>query len=149
MSIVDEIDNKILKYQQKLIDAKAELAADERLIERTWETNQSYCQIGSGPPTNLNTSSLDTIVSLLADLVLVRDSIKQSMELLGLIGDFNIQGYSFEAWLNDFKRRVAIIQVKSRKDKVAKLEAALNELMSPEARRLQQFKAIESELDDL
>lgn len=149
MSIVDEIDNKILKYQQKLVDAKAELAADERLIERTWETNQSYIRIGSGQPTNLNTSSLDTIVSLLADLVIVRDSIKQSRELLGLTGDFNIQGYSFEAWLNDFKRRVAIIQVKSRKDKVAKLEAALNELMSPEARRLQQFKAIESELDDL
>lgn len=147
--MTQNIDEKIAQYQSRLEAAKAEVAESQRSIDRSWLTKQTYTMTGSTAPTNINTAPLDTLVLLVADLVRVRDSLVTARRLLGLTGEVVIQGHSFDDWLIDCTRRVAVIRIKERTDKVARLTAALEQLMSPEARRLKQFENLEAELKDL
>lgn len=55
-------------------------------------------------------------------------------------------GYSIEDWRDDFKTRITKINLKNEKEKLEKLEAKLEKLVSKEMREALELAAIEKEL---
>lgn len=55
-------------------------------------------------------------------------------------------GYAIDDWIADIKTRLNKIQIKSKKDALAALEARLDKIISPELRAEMELAAIEAEL---
>lgn len=138
----DEIVSDLLnKVEQK----KKEIGASER---PNWLTN---CSFGVNPSNaadrvNIQVADVNTLVSIYANLSLSQSSFELAAKDLGVKTGFKWQGFTFGEWAADIKMRLNQLQVKSKKDDLAKLEARVNALVSPEQRRELELKKLVAEL---
>lgn len=130
------IDDQIRALFDKLNVRKAKVAELEAQIAKGWATNLSYRMAGSNTAVNINTiATVEGAVDLIADLVLVRKAREEAAELLGTKAATKFQGYTFDAWVEDCKKRLAAIEIRSEKKELDDLETRLNTVLSPEERR--------------
>ena len=142
-----DIDSKIIELFDVLSKQKKDLEATKKEIERKWETNCSL-QFGNEAPINIQTTSAEILHSALSRLICQKDyNIKAAIEL-GLPVDSKINGFDFDSWVNDFKKRMASIQLNSKKKKIQELETRLNAIVSPEQKRQLELEAIIEALDE-
>ncbi len=104
-----------------------------------WRTNCSFAfdpQTKPNERTNIQTvGDIATLVSMLAFLRAKERDYKEAAQLLGVSDKFNWMGYSVEDWQADLQNRINKIQISKKKADLAALEARLDKLISPEARR--------------
>lgn len=142
----DEKINQLLKVVEK---RKEEIAKDEALIQGRWLTNCMYSL--EGKPVHLHTVKDETVLmEVLADVVIYSEALSKSAEILGLANSNNalIKGYTYYQWESDIKKQLATLQLRSKKAKLAEVEAKLNALVSPEMRASKELASIEQYLQD-
>jgi hypothetical protein len=57
-----------------------------------------------------------------------------------------LYGYLISDWIDDFKKRIATIQLKEKKEKLKSLEVRLHAIISPEKKRQMELDAIMKDL---
>ncbi len=138
-------DEIVLDLLNKVEQKKKEIGASER---PNWITN---CSFGINPSNaaeriNIQVADTNTLITIYANLSLSHSSFEQAAKDLGVKAEFKWQGFTFGDWAADIKTRLNQLQIKTKKDDLAKLEARVNALVSPEQRREMELKKLAAEL---
>lgn len=144
--MTDVVDAKIMELFDVLNKQKAEVEAAVAETKKPWKTNCAYHKDIDAPPINIQTASEKMITMLLAELLMVEQYYVKAAEILGSNPDIP-STYRMDAWIEDFKKRIAIINLKAKKDKLADLESRLNKIVSPEQLREMELVAIAKSLE--
>lgn len=139
------IDDKILELHKVVKQKKHELELSEKAQKQTWVTNCSF-KLLSANSTNITTASEGQIVRMTTELLTVKNNLEDANKLLGTNQELKIDGYTFDEWLQDFKKRIATIQFNSKKAELNLLESRLDAIVSPEQRRLMELEEITKSL---
>lgn len=143
-----DIDSKIKEMLLTVEAKKKELLKLEASCKQSWVTNCAFKSSFSST-INLAVSSEDQIVKAASELVLIRGAHEEACEALGIAHEFKHEGYSFDEWITDFKKRIASIQIIAKKDTLKQLETRLNSIVSPEQRRAMELEVISNTLNSL
>lgn len=137
METVKTMDDIILELMEKLKEKKKEFEKVQSNATKSWVTNCSYSFKPDGTDKkNLVVMNQQEVVALLADvLVKVKSTIDASNDLGLTVTLPVIQGYTYEQWLTDCQKRIAVIGFNSKKKEIEDMESALNSLVSPELQR--------------
>lgn len=141
-------DDKI-KELIKTVEARREALKEmDKVTKEPWKTNCSYSvRSDVTDKKNVATMNEEMVIYMVSNLIARnRDSVA-AMELLGLEPKFVIQGYSYQDWVSDAKKRLAVINMNSKKKEFDILEEKLNSLVSPELRRAIELENIEKILN--
>ncbi len=117
-------------------------------IKRGWATNCSYRGTLS-ETVNIQTASIDRCVQAVANLFSYCQALESANAILELtFTETKIDGFLPSDWIEDFKKRVAVIQLREKQEKLTSLEKRLNAIVSPEQRRALELAAIMSEMGE-
>ena len=142
------LDTKVESLMQVIKERTAAIKATE---SHNWVTNCSFPRIGSSDRINIKTvASVDTLVELIADLLLKQEAMVSASKLLDVATPVDLKhgNYTTDQWISDFKARIAKIQIETKKAELAKLKSMLDGLVSPEQRRALEIAAIEEMLSE-
>jgi hypothetical protein len=143
----EEMDALVMELVEKVRQKQKEVvAASER---PQWETS---CTIGTNEniSTNVNiqtVTDVNKLVDLYALLLAKEEFYTIAAKELGVKATLKWQGYTFEAWKNDFKTRVRIVNLSAKKQELKSLEERLDKLVTPEQRRELELAAIKKEFE--
>lgn len=139
-----EIDNKIVSLQQKVAEKKQQIKKAER---PSWNTNCLFdC---NGVKRNIQTiGTVREIVELFSSLLQAEDSFTTASLRLEAKEKFTTpSGYSVKEWEEDFKTRIAMINLSVERLKLRNLEEMLESLESDDLKRQKLLNKIEQELE--
>jgi hypothetical protein len=97
---------------------------------------------------NISVQGIEWVTRALAFLIMMKECWEKSCTILGVKTDFKWLGYSYGDWEKDLLRRVGKITYAEEKQKLEKMEARLEELLSPEAKRQKELEKMSKELLD-
>ena len=140
------IDKQIENLLAVVKTQKAEVEKAEKESKRSWNTNCSF-KLLSASPVNIQTANEDAIVRALSELLTFKNSSQEASKILGLTQDIKHDGYTADEWIEDFQKRIATLQLKTKKDKLKTLEDRLNSIVSPEQKRQMELAAIMQDLN--
>lgn len=140
------IDYKIAELFKVLTKQQEAVKEAEKETKASWKTNCAFLT-ASINPTNIQTASEVILVKHHAEMSAVQSFRAKSAEILGCKTDDDWYGYSYEDWTHDFKKRIAIINLKAKKDSLLALEKRLDAIVSPEQRRALELSNIMKELE--
>jgi hypothetical protein len=140
------IDQKILDLFNVINKQKQEVEQAELEVKQSWKTKCSIEVDWTSTPINIQTINEQGVHRVHADLLMKHEYYKKSCDILGCGAEFKWGGYSLEDWQQDLKKRLAVIQVRTKKDNLAELEKRLNSIVSPEQKRQMELDAITSQL---
>ncbi len=69
--------------------------------------------------------------------------------MLGIVDASKVQGYPTQDWLEDCKKRTAMLQMKERRAQVDSMQKKLDQLLSPEKRRQLDVLTIEEQMEKM
>lgn len=138
------IDQKIADLFQVLNEQKKEVELTEQTSKRSWVTNCSFKH--KGEIINLQTASVPALTQMLADLLIQEDYVKKASAILEVETQNQYSGFTFAQWKEDCIKRIAIIRIKDKKQKLAELEKRLSAIVSPEQRRQMELEEITKSL---
>lgn len=143
----DVIDAKISELFAVLNKKKEELVEAENSAQKKWKTNCSFPSVfGSTQPINIQTQTELALVELLSDLMIHQDYQRKAAATLGSTVQPQWGGFLVEDWIEDFKTRVAKIQLVDKKKELTQLEKRLDAIVSPEQRRAMELAEITKSL---
>lgn len=146
--MMSNIDDKIVELIKVVEKQKEEVVETEKDSKRGWKTNCSLSIVGFPQPLNLQTASVDNVVKAYGILIGLMDNMATAAKELGVPTPTTYEGFSLGDWVDDFKKRVAMVQLKTKKDKLNALENRLNGIVSPEVRRQMELEMIMKELGE-
>lgn len=143
------IDTKITELFGVLSKKKEEVAEAEKTSKQKWKTNCAFPSVfGNTQPINIQSQSESALIELLADLLIHQEYQRKATIMLGSnTAQIQWGGFPIEDWIEDFKTRVAKIQLQDKKKELAQLEKRLDAIVSPEQRRLMELEAITKQLE--
>lgn len=101
----------------------------------------------NGQSINLHTASKSTLIDITGVLIQHREMKDRACAALKIkTEEFIWDGYSFESWLQDFRNRLDIIEYNEEKEKIKKLKAKVEGIVSEE---LKAKKTIEDVMKEL
>jgi hypothetical protein len=123
------------------------LQTQESLVQALWKTNCSFAfPFAANTPINIQTAPEHRIKSIVSFLLQHQHFNELTEKTLNLEPNLLYEGFSFQDWIDDCKKRIAHIQNRTRKAKLKELEQRLNQIVSPEDKRKMEFDAITKEL---
>lgn len=141
------IDKKIKELFEVVEQEKKKVEELNSTSKSKWNTNCSFKPKNATVNVNIQTASKDTIIDLMSNLLGYEKFNKLSCQILGLESSEKFYGFTYEQWVDDFKKRISIIDLKERREKLKSLESRLNGIISPEQRREMELQAIINELE--
>jgi hypothetical protein len=141
------MDEQVLSLIQEVDRRKKEIAELER---PNWKTNCSFRFAENTTPINLHVESdIATLIHIAGVVATQAEMYNEAAVAMGVEDPprFKWMGFSASDWVHDIKARLDKIQIKSKKDKLQKLEDRLNKIVSPELRAKIELDAIKQELD--
>lgn len=147
---MSDLDKKIDELFAVLNKQKEAVAEAELESKKKWITNCSFPSVfGNTGPINIQTQSVESLVGLFADLLTHKQSTTKAAIDLGIpvAEDYNKWGgFSVDDWAEDFRTRIAKLQLASKKQELAALEKRLDAIVSPEQRRMYELAEITKSL---
>lgn len=142
------IDKKISELFEVVKKQKAEVEAAEKASKQSWKTN---CSIvvpfsSSEQPVNLQTANQDKVKSVVMALLKHKEYSAEAESVLGIDSSSKYNGFEYEDWIEDCKKRISVLNIKTKKDKLQELEKRLNGIVSPEQKRQMELDSIMGEL---
>jgi hypothetical protein len=139
----EENDNKIKLLMNKVADKKSKLGSRPKV---SWNTNGVYKF--SGGHVNLNVvKDVDQIIGYVSNLLQIRDyATKAAIALSIKAREPLYEGYLVSDWIEDFKKRIEVIEWEAEQLKIQALEKKLADLISEEAKTQMELEAIEKEI---
>lgn len=134
-------DEQIQKLQQLVEQKKAEI---KKIEKPNWKTNQSY-KHKNNVYNILVIQDVDLIIEIVGSLLMEQDYNRRAKEMLGIIDKKSAMkdGYSIDAWVDDFRLRLDKINIQTKRAQLEKIEKQLLELESPEIKERRQLEEIE------
>jgi len=142
----NEIDAKVQKLFERLQTKKREV----ELLEKTgnYKTNLSFpLDLLRVTRINIHTANVSDITHALAFLISSATAWEEACKVLEVKMDFIWGGYSLAEWKYDMHQRVSRINITDKKKELLDLEKKLNNVVSPEQRRLLEIEAITKALE--
>lgn len=136
------IDDKITELFKVLGQQQAEVAEAEAATKLSWKTKGSFMLNVVSANVNIQTAPPTLLIEIQAELMMKEAYFGKAAESLGFTYDGKWDGFSIDDWRSDLIKRAAIININAKKVKLAKLEAQLNLIVSPEKRREMELQAI-------
>lgn len=124
---------------------KEEISKAER---PNWITNGSF-KYGKNSTESFNLQTISDSIILVNALAMLMDresSFEKAATELGVTAKFDWFGYSVSDWKDDFKTRIAKIEIKNLKQELAEIETVLNDLTSDEVKKQNKLDAIAAKL---
>lgn len=141
-----EIDSKIQKLFDRLQAKKKELEALEKPFSP--KTNLSFpSDLAKSDRMNIQTANTEQIVHAMALLIGKVATFDQACKALDTKLPFSWGGSSFEDWQHDMQQRVARLSTQEKRKEFNDLEKKLNNIVSPEQRRMMELEAITKALE--
>lgn len=142
---VESADEKVQRLIAEVKRRRAELSA---LKKPQWLTCCSL-QLPGFERINIQVEQDLTILAVaIGVLSRMRGSIESVFASINLVAPANWNGYLIEDWISDLQLRLKITQIQNQQKHLAKLELALDGLLSPEQRRELELARIEQELKE-
>jgi len=95
---------------------------------------------------NIAVQPIEWIVKALAWLIMMKECWEKSTAILGVKVEFKWLGYTYAEWEKDLSRRVNKINLATEKAKLEQMEAKLEELLSPEAKKTRTLEQMAKDL---
>jgi hypothetical protein len=142
------IDQKINELFEVVKKQKAEVEAAEKESKQSWRTN---CSISlpfgrDENPINLQTATQDKVKNIVIGLLKHKEYSAEAEQVLGLEQSTQYNGFSYDDWISDCKKRISVLNIRTKKDKLAVLEKRLNDIVSPEQKRQMELDSIMKDL---
>lgn len=138
--MVENTDEKIANLLDIIHTQRHEVDELEQATKQPWQTT---CTIHLNDTIyNIQTQPIDNIRELYAKLLEHFEYLKKSSAILDIEYIDKYHNYTLDDWTVDFKKRIAIIQIKNKKQQLDELESRLNALITPEYRRKLELDAI-------
>jgi hypothetical protein len=143
-----QIDQKINELFAVVRKQKAEVEAAEKESKQSWKTTASIVVPFSTDtnPVNIQTANEAKVKAVVMALLKHRDYAGEAEQLLGLEQTGQYNGFSYEDLLIDCKKRITVLSIRAKKEKLALLEERLNAIVSPEQKRQMELEAIAASL---
>jgi len=147
--MANTIDQKINELFAIVRKQKAEVEAAEKETKQSWKTNCSITlPFGrEDSPINIQTATESKIKLIVMGLLKHKEYAAEAEQLLGLEATQDYNGFSYDDWITDCKKRIAVFNIRAKKDKLSTLEKRLNDIVSPEQKRQMELEAITKSLD--
>jgi len=143
MAKTQKDDQIIVQLQEAVEKKKRELKA----VNEPNVTNLSFGFTESqSDRQNIAVQNIDWVVRALAWLIMMKECWEKSAGILGVKTEFKWLGYTYAEWEKDLVRRAGKINYAEEKAKLERLEARLEELLSPDAKKK---KELDSMMKDL
>jgi hypothetical protein len=143
------IDDQIRGLFDKLAARKTKIESLQTEIAKSWKTTGTFRLIGAVSPTNIQTANTEQIIDIATNLAIVAEGRSSALNLLGRSLDVvKVQGYSVQDWVDDFKKRLATIDIREEQAQLESIEQRLTQVLSPEERRRIEVELLMKELDD-
>lgn len=138
----NQMDDKINTLLEVVAKQRAELVHLEQKVKTGWKTK--CCGVLNGRTVNLATLSQVEVVELLAEILHKAEYLNQAKNLLKVAdSETKVFGHVLNDWKMDCEKRIAMLILNDKKEKLQQLEYQLNTLLSPELQiqiRLQSLK---------
>jgi len=146
--MVDKIDEKINKLFEVVRKQKEEVEAAEKEAKQSWKTKCSIVVpfARDDKPVNLQTATEPVLKNVVIGLLKHRDYNNEAEQLLGIERADKYEGFTYEDWFADCKKRITMLNLKTKKEKLALAEQGLNAIVSPEQRRAMELERITASL---
>lgn len=139
------IDDKIQLFMDKVEKQEKEIEQANQLIAKDWKTKCSFNILGNH--FNLRTANKESIVLTFSNIIFLKHSFDEANKLLGTDVPFKLEVDSFEDIKEDFQKRIAILDIKNKKDKLYKMKQKLDSIASEDHKRQKVLKDIEDEFN--
>ena len=136
------------KVQKLMATVKARRAKVGKLKKPQWITPCSLVLPGCERLSIQVCSDLGLLAFACGTLLRMKVDIESASKELDVEVKADWQSYPIDDWITDIKLRIQVTQVKAEQEKLTKLEAKLNTLLSPEQRREIELASIADELAD-
>jgi hypothetical protein len=140
-----DIDTQITQLFAKVRKDRAELESLEAETKKSWVTNCSL-PIDDQRPVNIQTASIAALRTAVASLLSHRDYHGKAAKELGVPLYEHVGSYTYDQWLTDCRKRVAVLSLLESKRKLDELEKRLDAIVSPEQRRAMELEALLKEI---
>lgn len=141
------IDITIKELLEVIKTKKQELEAIEKESAKQWK---SPCAVTVDNNTvNIKVATIPQLVRIITVVLIDRQFAQQAADILQIKDPLFFQAYSHEDWIDDCKKRMAIITRTDKKKQLAQLEERLNSIVSPEQRRQIELEAIQESIKNL
>ena len=132
----NSMDQTVIDLMGKLKEKKNAFEKVQSNATKSWVTNCSYSLKPDGTDKkNLAVLNEQEVVQLAADVLAKESALSMAAKTLGVLQPEKIQGYTVDQWLEDCRKRIAVIGFNSKKKEIEEMEKALNSLVSPELQR--------------
>lgn len=143
------LDNQVDLLLKAVEEKKKEVEKVEASAKKGWITTTSFRGLSTSP-VNIQVASESDIVKCMTELILLSNARAEAEDVLGVVSKgFKLDGFSAEDWTEDFKKRIATLQLKSKKDALKQIEDQLNTLISPEQRREKEIARLAESLKNM
>lgn len=141
-----DIDKGIEAAKELIKKQTAEVAKAEKAMDGGWSTTGSY-PISDNKTINIMTTNEAGIIQVMRHLLLHESFHEKALTELNLPSSpFEVDGHDISKWKKDLECRLAKITIKAKKEKLAKLEERVKDLMSEEQKRAAKLYEIMDEL---
>lgn len=131
-------DQIVIELLKKVEQKKKEIGASER---PSWNTHCSFGFQKDSASNRINIQvekDIRNLIEIFGFIIGEHQKWQYSCDDLEINDEkypFDWLGFSAQSWLEDIKTRIDQLQLKSKREDLAKLEARVNALVSPEQRR--------------
>lgn len=144
--MTENIDVKVQKLFERLSIKKKEVAALEK--PAIYKTNLSFpFDVNKSERLNIQTATIEQVAHAFAFLIGHVTSFDQALKKLGAEVEFVWGGSTFDDWEHDMTQRVSRLNITQKKKELADLEKKLNNVVSPEQRRVMEVEELTKALD--
>jgi len=139
-----DMDQKVLDLMVVVKDRRAKVGS---LAKPQWTTPCSLVLPGYERLNIQVEQDLGVLAAACGTLLRMKQDIEAASKELEVEIAPKWQNYDIDDWISDIKLRVRVTNIKKEQERLAKLEAKLESLTSPEQRRAMALADIEAELE--
>ena len=141
---MSDADKQIEEIVKKIEAKKVEIEKDRKIVGETWKTSTKF--MINGKEMNLKVAKIDDVKMLTLHLMRLQQEEEGVSALLEIESNKKVNGYTFENWISDCKKRVKTIQLD---EKVKYLEEKTKVVESYYSEDKRRQKLLEKTLADL
>jgi len=141
---MSDADKQIEEIIKKIEAKKVEIEKDRKIVGESWKTSTRF--MINGKEMNLKVAKIDDVKMLTLHIMRLQQEEEGVSALLEIESNKKVNGYTFENWISDCKKRVKTIQLD---EKVKYLEEKTKVVESYYSEDKRRQKLLEKTLADL
>ena len=132
---MSKLDKQIDELLKSVKAQQLEVSTEEKKSKVSWITTCSY-EMSCGRIINLPVCNKDSIIKAMGDLIHCTETNIKAHKELGL-NEYSMihNGFHYDLWVADFNKRLSVLSIKEKKQKLSVAETKLNGILSDDQRR--------------